>query len=58
MTVKAIGFKVVIMRTKTGRKEYPDKTVRCWSRLPREVVVAASLEMFKVSSDGALGSLV
>jgi len=32
--------------------------VRCWHRLPREVVDAPSLEMFKARLDEALGSLV
>ena len=33
------------------------RMVRCWNRLPREVVNAPSLEMFKARLDGALGSL-
>jgi len=32
--------------------------VRCWNRLPREVVDAPSLEVFKARLDVALGSLV
>ncbi len=32
--------------------------VRCWKRLPREVVDAPSLEVFKARLDGALGNLV
>ena len=32
--------------------------VRCWNRLPSEVVDAPSLEVFKARLDGALGSLV
>jgi len=31
---------------------------RCWNRLPREVVDAPSMEVFKARLDGALGSLV
>jgi len=34
------------------------RMVRCWNRLPREVVDAPSLEVFKAMVDGALGSLV
>jgi len=34
------------------------RVVRCWSRLPREVVDASSLEVFKARWDGDLGSLV
>ena len=32
--------------------------VRCWNRLPREVVDVPSLEVFRVRLDGALGNLV
>jgi len=32
--------------------------VRCWHRLPREVVDAPSLGVFKARLEGALGSLV
>jgi len=34
------------------------RVVRCWHRLPRGVVDAPSLEVFKARLDGALGSLV
>ena len=34
------------------------RAVRYWNRLPREVVDAPSLEVFKARLDGALGSLV
>ena len=34
------------------------RVVRCWNRLPREVVDSPSLEVFKARLDGALGSLV
>ena len=34
------------------------RVVRCWNGLPREVVDALSLEVFKAGLDGALGSLV
>ena len=35
-----------------------ESVVRCWHRLPREVVDALSLEVFKARLDRALGSLV
>ena len=33
------------------------EVVRCWNRLPREVVNAPSQEAFKARLDGELGSL-
>ena len=39
-------------------KFFTKRVVRCWNRLPREVVDAPSLEVFKARLDGALGSLV
>ena len=39
-------------------KFFTMRVVRCWHRLPREVVDASSLEVFKARLDGALGSLV
>ena len=39
-------------------KLFAVRVVRCWNRLPREVVDAPSLEVFKARLDGALGSLV
>ena len=41
-----------------GGKFFTEIMVRCWNRLPREVVDAPSLEVFKARLDGALGSLV
>ena len=41
----------------TGRF-FTVRVMRCWNRLPREVVDAPSLEVFKARLDGALGSLV
>ena len=42
----------------TGLLFFTRSVVRCWNRLPREVVDAPSLEVFKARLDGALGSLV
>ena len=39
-------------------KFFTMRAVRYWNRLPREVVDAPSLEVFKARLDGALGSLV
>jgi len=39
-------------------KFFAMRVVRCWNRLPREVVDDPSLEVFKARLDGALGSLV
>ena len=39
-------------------KFFTRRVVRCWNRLPGEVVDALSLEVFKTRFDGALGSLV
>ena len=41
-----------------GGKFFTMKVVRCWNRLPREVVGALSLEVFKARLDAALGNLV
>ena len=57
---RANGFKL-----KEGRfrldvrgKLFTMRVVRCWNRLPEEVMDAPSLEVFKARLDGALGSLV
>ena len=39
-------------------KFFTRRVVRCWNRLPREVVDVLSLEVFKVRLDGTLGNLV
>ena len=39
-------------------KFFTKRVVRCWNRLPREVVDAPSLEVFKARLDGVLDSLV
>ena len=38
-------------------KFFTVRVVRCWNRLPREVVDALSLEVFKARLDESLGSL-
>ena len=39
-------------------KFFTTRVVRWWDRLPRDVVDAPSLEVFKARLDGVLGSLV
>ncbi|KFQ15483.1 hypothetical protein N330_05959, partial [Leptosomus discolor] len=40
------------------KKFFTPRVVRHWNRLPKEVVDAPSLEVFKTSLDGALSNLV
>ena len=40
------------------KKFFTVRVVRYWNRLPREVVDAPSLEVFKARLDGALGNVV
>jgi len=40
------------------KKFFTMRVVKHWNRLPREVVAAPSLEMFRMRLDGALSNLV
>ncbi|KFV17960.1 hypothetical protein N340_04208, partial [Tauraco erythrolophus] len=54
------GFKLKEGRFRLDirKKFFTQRVVRQWNRLPREVVDAPSLEVFKARLDEALGSLV
>ncbi|KFQ83483.1 hypothetical protein N337_03204, partial [Phoenicopterus ruber ruber] len=54
------GFKLKEGRSRLDirKKFFTMRVVRHWNRLPREVVDAPSLEVFKARLDGALSSLV
>ncbi|KFV20678.1 hypothetical protein N340_12417, partial [Tauraco erythrolophus] len=54
------GFKLKEGRFRLDlrKKCFTQRVVRHWNRLPREVVDAPSLEVFKARLDGALGNLV
>ena len=54
------GFKLKEgrLRLNVRGKFFTRRVVRCWNRLPREVVDAPSLEVFKARLAGALGNLV
>ncbi|KFW62619.1 hypothetical protein AS28_03655, partial [Pygoscelis adeliae] len=51
--LKEGGFRLDIRK-----KFFTMRVVRYWNRLPREVVDAPSLEVFKAGLDGALSNLV
>ncbi|KFV44918.1 hypothetical protein N341_04637, partial [Tyto alba] len=54
------GFKLKEGRFRLDikKKFFTVKVVRHWNRLPKEAVVAPSLEVFKARLDGALSNLI
>ena len=54
------GFKLKGFRFRLGIRKnfFTVRVVRHWNRLPREVLAAPSLEVFKARLDGALSNLV
>ena len=44
-------------RLDTKKKLFTIRVVKPWHRLPREMMEAPSLEMFKIGLDGALSNL-
>ncbi|KFO89574.1 hypothetical protein N320_13203, partial [Buceros rhinoceros silvestris] len=54
------GFKLEegTSRLDVRKKFFTVRVVRHWNRLPREVVDAPSLKVFKARLDGALGNLL
>ncbi|KFQ93564.1 hypothetical protein Y956_07481, partial [Nipponia nippon] len=54
------GFKLKEGRFRLDmrKKFFTVRVVRHWNRLPKEVVDAPSLEVFKATLDGALSNLV
>ena len=58
MRGKSFKLKEGRFRFDIRKKFFTVRLVRHWNRLPREVVGAPSLEVFKARLDGALSNLV
>ena len=58
--IRGNGFKLKQGRFRLDirKKFFTQRMVSLWNRLPKEVVYAPSLELFKARLDGALGNLV
>ena len=52
------GDLIAAYRSDIKKKFFTVRVVRHWNRLPREVVAAPSLAVFKARLDGALSNLV
>jgi len=48
----------VRFRQHIRKKFFTVRVVRCWNRLPREVVEAPFLEVFKARLDGSVSNLI
>jgi len=56
--LQSFKLKKGIFRLDIRKKFFTMRVVRHWNRLPREVVDALFLEVFKARLEGALGNLI